>query len=356
MEFNSLKDADNAALAALQSATAPQAAQAAPQTPAQPAPEQQPVATPQAPTGRLAQVQPDANAQQQQAAQAAAVAALDDDSTYDVNGEKLTGREIKSGYMRTADYTRKTQEVAAVRKFGEALAQAVGTTDPNQILGYAQALPQLDAFFKNPELMTKYIVDHFGADALRGVAQPQASTPPAEPAANPAVPPSQPQADPARQLEQKLAQTLLAQQQALNKTLEERFAQARFEQERAAYVPQVNAAVEAAMNAHPVLKAVPEMEQVIRAAVRDRNPQTVDEARGMFMEEATKRAQAIQSTWQEQAKQQVAQAQTLASRGTEPPGGVGPTGHQPVNFTKSDGRVDWKALDRAALARIQGMQ
>ena len=44
---------------------------------------------------------------------------INDDVEVEVNGEKLKVSELKQGYMRTADYTRKTQEVARQRKEAE---------------------------------------------------------------------------------------------------------------------------------------------------------------------------------------------------------------------------------------------
>lgn len=48
-----------------------------------------------------------------------------DDVVVDVNGEKLPLSELKSGYMKTADYTRKTQEVANKRRDLETLSTRV---------------------------------------------------------------------------------------------------------------------------------------------------------------------------------------------------------------------------------------
>jgi hypothetical protein len=51
--------------------------------------------------------------------------AIKDDVVVDVQGEKLPLSELKSGYMRTADYTRKTQEVATQRRGLETLTARV---------------------------------------------------------------------------------------------------------------------------------------------------------------------------------------------------------------------------------------
>lgn len=48
-----------------------------------------------------------------------------DDVVVDVNGEKLPLSELKAGYMKSADYTRKTQEIGNKRRDLEALATRV---------------------------------------------------------------------------------------------------------------------------------------------------------------------------------------------------------------------------------------
>lgn len=51
--------------------------------------------------------------------------AIKDDVVVDVNGEKLPLSELKSGYMKTADYTRKTQELGNKRRDLETLSTRV---------------------------------------------------------------------------------------------------------------------------------------------------------------------------------------------------------------------------------------
>lgn len=52
-------------------------------------------------------------------------AGIKDDAVVDVQGEKLAISELKSGYMRTADYTRKTQELGNKRRELETLTSRV---------------------------------------------------------------------------------------------------------------------------------------------------------------------------------------------------------------------------------------
>ena len=53
----------------------------------------------------------------------AAAAALDDETEFDIDGEKVKGKELREGRLRQADYTKKTQAIAEERKqFKETLA------------------------------------------------------------------------------------------------------------------------------------------------------------------------------------------------------------------------------------------
>ena len=47
---------------------------------------------------------------------APSVAPVTDDTHVEIDGQRLTLSELKSGYLRQKDYTRKTQEISDVRK------------------------------------------------------------------------------------------------------------------------------------------------------------------------------------------------------------------------------------------------
>lgn len=65
-----------------------------------------------------------------------------DDVTVSVNGERLALSELKSGYMRQADYSRKTQDVATKRRDLEALSARV-TNSVNAIAEFlVKQLPE----------------------------------------------------------------------------------------------------------------------------------------------------------------------------------------------------------------------
>lgn len=65
-----------------------------------------------------------------------------DDVTVTVNGEQVALSDLKAGYLRQADYSRKTQEVANTRKGLEAMSARVQTS-VNAIAGFlAQQIPE----------------------------------------------------------------------------------------------------------------------------------------------------------------------------------------------------------------------
>lgn len=54
----------------------------------------------------------------------AEVPSLSDDTEVEVNGEKIKVKDLKSGYLRQSDYTRKTQELAVARQQAESQVRA----------------------------------------------------------------------------------------------------------------------------------------------------------------------------------------------------------------------------------------
>ncbi|MDG7127589.1 hypothetical protein OVO10_10640, partial [Streptococcus pneumoniae] len=51
--------------------------------------------------------------------EAAEVPSFGDDTEVEVNGERVKVKDLKSGYLRQSDYTRKTQELATQRQHAE---------------------------------------------------------------------------------------------------------------------------------------------------------------------------------------------------------------------------------------------
>lgn len=53
---------------------------------------------------------------------------------FEIDGQKLTLDELKSGYLRQSDYTKKTQELAEQRKELEKMKPSEMTDDEKQML------------------------------------------------------------------------------------------------------------------------------------------------------------------------------------------------------------------------------
>jgi len=77
----------------------------------------------------------------------------DDDNSFDilaatveVNGEEKTVEEMKNGYLRQQDYTRKTQELAELRREVDAREAEIASKDAQ----YAQLLPALQERLEQP--------------------------------------------------------------------------------------------------------------------------------------------------------------------------------------------------------------
>ena len=67
--------------------------------------------------------------------------AIPDDAVVDVNGEKVAIAELKNGYMRAADYTRKTQEVGEVRRALAEQAERINGVIERLVNGIDALLP-----------------------------------------------------------------------------------------------------------------------------------------------------------------------------------------------------------------------
>lgn len=78
---------------------------------------------------------------------------LRDDAVIVIDGHEINGAEVKRGFLRQADYTRKTQEVAAERQQVQALRQHIGAQEQElaQILDLATAITR-DVIPEQPDI------------------------------------------------------------------------------------------------------------------------------------------------------------------------------------------------------------
>jgi hypothetical protein len=75
--------------------------------------------------------------------------------TFDVNGEQVTIDELQKGYMRTSDYTKKTQEVARAREEAEAMREALNRFYEEPVTpGWEPEPPGMKPAYDTPEFVT----------------------------------------------------------------------------------------------------------------------------------------------------------------------------------------------------------
>lgn len=250
----------------------------------------------------------------------------------------LTAKEIRDGYLRQQDYTRKTQEVAEMRRQAEQVYRAYQQM--------AQEREQLQDFFSNEENVLKLVAQQYGPQAMQRLMNMLAGQQ-QQPEIRPDSPATVEQAAriadmKARQLEQKIAQL----EQQFGKNVDERVQQFREEQETMEYKKVIDPVVSKIFEDNPVLSAVDGMEEVIRYKVFRMNPQTVQEAVAAFQSVAKEQVEKLNQKYVELNKQQAVKRQKLVSGGTEPPGGQAPM-PEPRTFRKGND-VDWKGISKQA--------
>lgn len=233
--------------------------------------------------------------------------------------------EAERAGLRQADYTRKTQEAARIKE--EALAAY------KQLQEKAQLLAQQEALYNNPQAML--------AEAQRRVQMSQ----PIDPTQPMTVAQGIELARNIRQefdnLQQARAQAEQAQKAEYNQIVEDRLAVAN-------YAETINGTLNEVYTSHPILKRIPEMEQVMRYRVAQLAPESIEQTIQAFKSVAAELAKPYDELVKQQTIVQQAERAKLAAQGIEPPGGVAP---QPAaqDYRNKDGRdLDWNRLKEAA--------
>lgn len=95
---------------------------------------------------------------------------LRDDTTIVIDGQEINGAEVKRGFLRQADYTRKTQEVAQERQQVQAMRQQISAMEAElaQVLdlatdvtrGVLPKAPDIRAYdTQNPQALAQFLQD-----------------------------------------------------------------------------------------------------------------------------------------------------------------------------------------------------
>lgn len=227
--------------------------------------------------------------------------------------------DFYKGHLRQDDYTRKTQELATQRK------------------QFEQALPQIERLYQEHQALVQLIEDK---DKLTKWMQTRFQQQGQEPSSQ--------EVQAVKQQEQKIA-ALMQHIQQLEGRMQQQgqqfVTQTRAEIETAQLSEKVDAHLQGIFKDMPALSAIDNVEDILRFKVFNRNPQTLDEAKQFFSEEAKGLVEKVKKAFGVQVQQQ---AQPAAPRGIEPPGGAGSAPPQKPSYKGKDGRVDFNKVGDAA--------
>ena len=246
----------------------------------------------------------------------------DDLVEFTVNGEKVqkTYREVKDGWQRQEDYTRKTSEVASRLKEVRELYEGLTA--------------------KQKELVTK----EEAIDAVLGRA-PQGGH-------------KQTVADdevvPYGTIKQTVADMLKAareeDRQLLSQTLSATAEQATF----ARWEEKVVDTVEKLTAAHPVLGKIPNLVGALKREARDANPQTESEMLAAIVKAGKRVAKDIDDDYSERRKQDDIKRKNLREHGPEPGGGQTSFKAPEKSYVKGR-KIDWDGLEKDVIAQLEAM-
>jgi len=208
---------------------------------------------------------------------------------------QMAWKDARGGFMRNADYTRKTQEAARLRTEAESLQEQV--EQAKQTL--QQRETQINEVLGNPEKVAAWY------QMLLANRQQAGQTP------------AQAQAGAQVDLQQLQAQLREETQQYVTKATEE----LEVRQLAASYTQTLQQATDALKDQYPQLKAVRGIDRILREEVQQMKPATLAEAKDMLASAAKAQAEEL-DTYITERQKKAAAGKTQAT-GIEPPGGKG---------------------------------
>lgn len=249
--------------------------------------------------------------------------------------EVMTWKEAKAGFSRTSKFTKSMQQLAKEKSEFAADKAAVDTLR-NERAG-------LEAFLNNKDAVLNYVRQTFGQEAVQTLAPVPDGTNPDE-----IVTYREAQAIAQRQsatLEQQIQAVVNGVQQKINdatQAIETR-------QETAKHAVLITSTLNDIFTANPVLKSIPNSEDLIRFEVYKMQPKTPEEAVQFFQQVSHGMAEDIGKHYKAQQKiTKVAEVKAkLESKSIEPPGGTSPT-IKPASYKNADGTVNWKKVTEMA--------
>lgn len=153
---------------------------------------------------------------------------------------------------------------------------------------------------------------------------------------------------------EKLANTLRLNEEQLEGKIAAATAKIEFTREQNEHAAAIQSTFDEIYKAHPILKAIPNIEDSIRFEVAKTNPQTREEAIASFQ-------QVSKAVVDELAKHSIAHTKlakvaatkaVLDSKSIEPAGGTPPQ-IEPTNFKNADGTINWKTVKANAAALLK---
>jgi len=253
--------------------------------------------------------------------------------------QKLTAKEIRDGHLRHADYTKKTQELAAQRKQFE--------TSQTQMKELQEERDKLYQIMQNPQ-------------ALMYLAMQQGGLMPQQQQFDPNAPMTLGQArDLATTQYEAVNAEIEKLKQDFEKSLQEKVQKTKQEledeREQARYAGMIDDTFAHIHKEHPVLTAVPEFEDVVRYRVFTggpyNNPQEMLDA---FKRVSGEVAKMVTDKVAELNKPAVEAKNKILSGGIEPPGGTGIQPAPTQSFRdKRTGNMDWKGLSKGAVSYLE---
>ena len=223
------------------------------------------------------------------------VAALSDDDLVEVlvNGQPVQKpwKEARASLMMHADYTRKTQEVAAARKELESTYQqmvereqkiAAFLQNPTAVQDYLQKIQQQQVQ-QNPQITSNELVSY--QDVQRLLQQEMVNA------------------------QQKLEQAVVAKTQELHTM-----------QQASAIQNDLNATVKALKTQYPALESIDGIDQMLFNKVNAMGPTSVEEAKQFFATVAKAQMDALESHFVSLKKQEAVAKAKVTKQGIEPSG------------------------------------
>ena len=259
----------------------------------------------------------------------------------------FTAKDIKNGVLMQSDYTKKTTEVAEMRKAAEKVFGAYQQLQ-TEYEQYQQERQALAEFLQDQDKVAQFVAKKFGAEGVKALLthlqQPTEQNPQG----------LSPQA--AEQLMnrklQGLAQDFQKSQTQLQKQLQEQIAQAEEAREVEMYKAQLEPIITKVLQSHPLLKEDPYAAALLKFEALQQNPETVAQAQALLEKAAKERVEKLTKTFVESQKQAVISKEKLKN-GIEPPGGSGVV-PQPKTYMKSGttNKLDWRSIEADAVARL----